>query len=285
MKSVLSRDDTRPSMESSVGEWRPRRFRTRPAGESVPCQEGAIADLCVPVADESNGAAPARGSASQRIARLFEQTCKGTQDPYKYFLCLRFALLNLVGFALLSAAYFQGLVGVVIKADSTYLSVLIFLVFLVGLGVCSHKVWQTSRELNSVREAGPRDGSSVARYLAPLMRRDAESRANLAGALRLRLSHRIAIVRHIGNTLVLLGLIGTVLGFIISLSGVDPERASDISTIAPMVSTLIRGMSTALYTTLVGSVLNVWLMANHQLLAGGTVKLMAALVERAEEHA
>jgi hypothetical protein len=52
-----------------------------------------------------------------------------------------------------------------------------------------------------------------------------------------------------------------------------------------MVSTLIEGMSTALFTTLVGAVLNVWLMVNYHLLAGGTVKLITALVELGEEHA
>ena len=46
-----------------------------------------------------------------------------------------------------------------------------------------------------------------------------------------------------------------------------------------MISTLISGMSTALYTTLVGSILNIWLMINHQLLAGGTVKLITAIQE------
>jgi hypothetical protein len=44
-------------------------------------------------------------------------------------------------------------------------------------------------------------------------------------------------------------------------------------------------MSTALYTTLVGSVLNIWLMINHGLLMGGTVKLAAAVIELGETHA
>ncbi len=52
-----------------------------------------------------------------------------------------------------------------------------------------------------------------------------------------------------------------------------------------MVSTLIEGMSTALYTTLVGAVLNLWLMANHRLLSSGTVHLITALVEFGERHA
>jgi biopolymer transport protein ExbB/TolQ len=83
---------------------------------------------------------------------------------------------------------------------------------------------------------------------------------------------------------VLLGLIGTVVGFIIALSGVDPQRASDVSAISPMVSTLIRGMSTALYTTLVGSVLNIWLMVDYRLLATGTVKLVTTVTELGERH-
>ena len=74
-------------------------------------------------------------------------------------------------------------------------------------------------------------------------------------------------IRYVGNLLVLLGLIGTVLGFIHALSGVDEKSATDVSAIAPMVARLVEGMGIALYTTLVGAVLNVWLMANHRLIS------------------
>jgi biopolymer transport protein ExbB/TolQ len=93
------------------------------------------------------------------------------------------------------------------------------------------------------------------------------------------------VVRNVAGSLVILGLIGTVIGFIIALSGVQPEQAADVKAITPMISTLISGMSTALYTTLVGSVLNIWLMINYHVLAGGTVKLITALFEFGEEHA
>jgi len=73
-----------------------------------------------------------------------------------------------------------------------------------------------------------------------------------------------------------------VVGFIISLSGVKPDVAADINSVGPMVSTLIVGMSVALYTTLVGAVLNIWLMANYQILSTGTTNLVAAIVERGE---
>ena len=46
-----------------------------------------------------------------------------------------------------------------------------------------------------------------------------------------------------------------VIGFIIALSGVTAEEAGDVSSVRPMVSTLISGMSVALYTTQVGALL------------------------------
>ncbi|MCG6876305.1 MAG: MotA/TolQ/ExbB proton channel family protein [Betaproteobacteria bacterium] len=258
------------------------------AGRAGGLPSAALDDLysrLAPPPAMNDGAPPEHQSLRGLVAWGWEKAREHTPDAHRYLLVLRFALLNLVGFALLGAAYAQGLVHNVIDADRTYLSVLIFLVFLGGLAICARKVWQTSCELNSLRARDAAVASPAMRHLAPLLGRTAESRGNLANAVRLRLSHRIAIVRNIANTLVLLGLIGTVLGFIIALSGVDPERVADIEAIAPMVSTLIRGMSTALYTTLVGAILNVWLTANHQLLASGTVKLIAAVVERAEDHA
>ncbi|MBX2879151.1 MAG: MotA/TolQ/ExbB proton channel family protein [Granulosicoccus sp.] len=196
-------------------------------------------------------------------------------------LLLRMALLNLLAFGLLAAAWWEGLVNTVLEADKTYLTVLIFLVFTVGLVISVWRAIQINREIDQFlpdtkQQSETDDGFMTQKHYA-------ESLGNGAiGALRMRLAHRIAAVRHIANVLVLLGLIGTVLGFIIALSGVNPETASDIEGIAPMVSTLIQGMSTALYTTLVGSILNVWLSANYQMLASGTVELMSRWMEWSE---
>jgi hypothetical protein len=52
-----------------------------------------------------------------------------------------------------------------------------------------------------------------------------------------------------------------------------------VNAISGMVGSLIEGMGIALYTTLVGSVLNLWLAANYQLLATGTANLAAALID------
>jgi len=204
---------------------------------------------------------------------------------YKYLLLLRFSLINMIGLGLLALAQVHGWLALAMSADRTRLVAVIGLVFLTGLAVCAYRIIQTSRELNRAKPFDPLAPSLAAEFLAKSRGRSGESRAILISMLRLKLTQRIAVVRHTANSLVLLGLIGTVIGFIIALSGVDPEKAGDFNAVTPMVSTLIEGMSTALFTTLVGAVLNVWLMVNYHLLAGGTVKLITALVELGEEHA
>ena len=243
-----------------------------------------------PIAESFEPLAPPRVASEtpddegrRQITWLLERLKPSQARPHHYLMLLRFALVNLIASALLAAAYLHGLVDRVLIADQTNLSVAIFLVFLGGLVICTWKILQASRELNQVKSLDPLTPSAVTRYLARLRGRSGNSRAIFATTLRLRLTQRIAVVRHIAGSLVLLGLIGTVLGFIIALSGVDPQRASDVKAIAPMISTLIAGMSTALYTTLVGAVLNVWLMVDYRLLASGTVKLITALVELGED--
>ncbi len=206
-------------------------------------------------------------------------------DTRRFLLVLQFAVVNLAAFALLGAAYLQGWVGAVVEADNTGLSVAIFAVCLGGLAVCARKIWAISCELNCVRNFDPCRRSWAATYLAEVTGRKSGSRAITGSALRVRMSSRITVVRHFANSLVLLGLIGTVLGFIIALSGVDPDAVSDIRAVTPMVTALIRGMSVALYTTLVGAVMNLWLMVNYHLLAAGATKLATDLIALGEANA
>jgi len=79
-------------------------------------------------------------------------------------------------------------------------------------------------------------------------------------------------------------LFRSVIGFIIALSGVEPESVSDPEHVATMVATLIQGMSVALYTTLLGAVLNVWLNINHRILSTGTVNLISQIVQFGEKR-
>lgn len=200
----------------------------------------------------------------------------------KYLLLLRFGLVNLVAFALLGAAWAQGLVAKVINADVTNMVVLICVVFLIGLILAGYRLWKVSKQLNAAYNFNPKERSRASDFLKKTKGKNATSRANIAQALRLKLFSRIVHIRYISNSLTVLGLIGTVLGFIIALSGVDPDVASNPSAISPMVAQLIEGMSVALYTTLVGSILSVWLGLIYQMLATGTSNLVSQIIELSE---
>ena len=202
----------------------------------------------------------------------------------KFLLLLRFGLINIVAFALLVAAWAQGLVAKVINSDVTNMVILISVVFIVGLILSGYRVWKVSKQLNAAYEFDPKQRSRAADFLRKSKGKDAGTRANLGQALRLKLFSRIIHIRYIASSLTILGLIGTVLGFIIALSGVDPEVASNPSAISPMVTQLIEGMSVALYTTLVGSILSVWLGLIYQMLATGTSNLVSKIIELAESN-
>ncbi len=210
---------------------------------------------------------------------------EGEAAAYRHLLVMRFAVINIVAFALLGAAWVKGWVQQVMSGDTTQLVMVIGVVFLAGFVECGRKIAQTGTELDQVKEPHRPQSRRVRAYLETVRGRDGHGRAIAGSALKLKLSARIAPIRHIASSLVFLGLIGTVIGFIIALSGVDANAVADVNAIGPMVSTLIGGMSVALYTTLVGAILNVWLMVNYRLLEGGTVRLLTALVELGERHA
>ncbi|WP_027133515.1 MotA/TolQ/ExbB proton channel family protein [Geminicoccus roseus] len=203
---------------------------------------------------------------------------------WRWMIAFRFLLINLVGLALVAAAWMAGLLDPIFATDSTHLVKLIVTVFVVGLVWAAQRAFMLARELNALDQPRPTPQTRVGDWLARIQGRDAAVRANLAGALKLKLAQRIATVRHVANVLVLLGLIGTVLGFIQALSGVQPDTVGDVAAIPGMVSRLLEGMSTALYTTLVGSALNIWLILNYRLLEAGSVHLLSRLVERGESN-
>jgi hypothetical protein len=233
--------------------------------------------------------ATARPADRESLARLIWAAYRAlaADDPiaYRYLLLLRFVLVNVLALALVGAAAGQGWVAQLLASEGSEFSLAIVAVFAVGLLWSAQRAVEVSQALNELKRY-ERDGTPpMPAYLRATVARDGQSRALLASTLKLRLVSRILPVKHIANSLVLLGLIGTVVGFIIALAGVNPDAAADIGAIGPMISTLIDGMAIALYTTLVGSLLHVWLMVNVRLLEGGTVKLLTATVELGERNA
>ena len=204
---------------------------------------------------------------------------------FNYLLLTRFIVLNVFFTSLVLAVYGQGSLDAMISARLVELTLIIVAVFLYGLAACGWKIWRLTLELNGLTEGNLPFNNPVFLYLDHVANSDSQSRALQAGSLRLELTDRIVNVRHIANALIFLGLIGTVIGFIIALSAVDPNAASDAENIAGVIATLIDGMSVALNTTLVGATLYLWLTVNYRILTSGTVTLIAEVIGLGERRA
>ena len=204
---------------------------------------------------------------------------------FRYLLLTRFIVINTFLGALVLAAFGQGWLDTMISARLAELTLIIVAVFLYGLAACGWKIWRLTVELNGLAMESLPDDNPLTRYLDHVEASDSQSRALQAGTLRLELTDRIVSVRHIANTLIFLGLIGTVIGFIIALSAVDPNIAAEAENVASVIATLIDGMSVALNTTLVGATLYLWLTVNYRVLTSGTVNLITEVVYTGERRA
>ena len=202
-----------------------------------------------------------------------------SQSARRYLLLFRFALTNGAIAAFVAVAILLGWLDAMFQTDSYHIVKLICLVFVIGLHQCGSRILQLSTELNDLARGMVAPGSRAAAYLRSLEDVDRDARGLIAASLKLKLATRLGGIRYLANVLVLLGLIGTVVGFIVALSGISPSTAGDVNSIGPMVSTLLEGMAIALYTTLAGSLLNIWLTLNYRLLEHGTVHYYAQLVE------
>ena len=179
----------------------------------------------------------------------------------KHLFIARFMLFNLACFTALLVVAYYGYVGSLIENDVYYLSSVIAAIVAVGLFHSFYRAWWLASVF---------DGRDACLS-------DPEEFINKARS-------RIAVVRQFAHASVFCGLIGTVIGFIVALSGVDPERAGDVSAVSDMVAMLIQGMGIALTTTLVGSVGGLWLDVNYAMLAGCASRIYGALLKRRNVH-
>jgi NADH:ubiquinone oxidoreductase subunit 2 (subunit N) len=129
----------------------------------------------------------------------------------------RFAVINLVGVALLAAAWAEDLLLKPYRADESGMSYLITVLFVVGLIAVSRKDWQT--------------------------------------------------VRWTGNTLVYLGMVGTVLGLIMTVSDLSVDKAQNFESFKAIIAAIYVGAGIALYTNLLACIGYLWLGTNAHLLA------------------
>jgi hypothetical protein len=145
----------------------------------------------------------------------------------------RFVLINIAAGALLFVAAVRGWVALIVENDPSRITLVIAALLAVGLGLCA---W---------------------RFVT--LRRVPQHESLYADKLAAWIDERIKTVRLLVELLPLLGLIGTVVGFVIAFLGFDLGALASADQAATVVGAVLRGVGVALYTTLVGALAGAWL--------------------------
>jgi hypothetical protein len=206
---------------------------------------------------------------------------------------------GLTFFAIILLWYF-GLIQRMISGDRTYLSSIIVVLYIASSLHCLWRILAISREGAAALKTGQRvvqDGSTAADGpgLVALHIRDLVVKAAKQGGRRLdqtlllrvladRLRGSNAFGAFASDTLMKLGLLGTIIGFIMMLApigGLDPENKAAVRSSMSLMSD---GMAVAMYTTLAGLAASILLKIQYSMLDSATSKIFAFAVDLTEVH-
>jgi hypothetical protein len=160
-------------------------------------------------------------------------------------LLYRFALLNGLAASIAIALWSTGHVLPVFETDQSRLTVAIAALFAIGWLWSWKEAVAMSRALNASKLDGVRPASEAVRDKA------------LA---------KTEWLASVSEWLVGMGLLGTVVGFSIALSGIDQGAISNANGAQSAVTALMQGMRVALNTTLLGASLALWHEVNIRML-------------------
>jgi hypothetical protein len=143
-----------------------------------------------------------------------------------------------------AAVRWNGYLAPVFQTDLSHVTFAIAALFVLGWLGMAKEIFIASRQLNLAKAAPQPAG-------------EAERDKDLA---------KVEWLASVSEWLVGLGLVGTVIGFIIALSSVDQSTLLQTSGAQSAVATLMAGMRTALNTTVLGASLALWHEVNQRML-------------------
>ncbi len=226
---------------------------------------------------------------------------------------LRWLLLNAVALFGFFAAWHFGLVQLMLQSDKSYISLVILVVYVAFTVHCFALTWQISDETNAARRVRQQveasngdlrvlDERVVARDGRPLelcklthhihnlmIKSRLQGHAKLDQTVLLHgftegLKNRQRLGWFVANGLFKLGLLGTIVGFILMLSPIGDIDAYDVETMKSALSTMGNGMAVALFTTLAGLIGGLLLTLQYYVLDEATMSLLALSTELTEVY-
>src|SRR5579871_6375238 len=231
--------------------------------------------------------------------------------PSDYLPLLRWLIftgVTLFGFVL---AWHFGLIRLMLASDPTHISAIICALYLIVSLHCLAQTITVSRELNSGHRAFALvtrgaaklsvdrgdvvvgDGVRLPRGHIASHLRNLVLKAGLQGHARLdqtlllrgladalRRPHQLGAFA--GDALMKLGLLGTIVGFILMLAPIAGLDAADRASVKGSMGLMSDGMAVAMYTTLTGLIGSILVQTQYYMLDAATARLFALATDLSE---
>ncbi len=183
----------------------------------------------------------------------------------------KWSITNLFWVALIAACWNQGWLSYIFTKDVTFISHGIAVGGIVVLILSFWKAFAISAQLKN---------HAIVRvsYLDRIEKFGECARADIREALKTNLMSQISFIEYVATSALAVGVLGTVVGLVMGFSTLDPSHVANIENAGPAVAQLLKGMSVAFHTTLVGGIINLWLRTNHYLLMQGQANLFSRIM-------
>src|SRR5579871_2317458 len=228
-----------------------------------------------------------------------------TEFPADHLPLLRWLIFTGVSVFAFVMAWHFGLVRMMVNGDKTYISILISILYVLSSLHCLLRTTAISRELDrahrvlalvskgvpQLKVEGPDvltpEGMKLPRGEVTGHIRNLILKAGLQGdehrldqTLLLRgladaLRGPNQLGSYAGDTLMKLGLLGTIIGFILMLAPIAGLDAADRASVKTSMGLMSDGMAVAMYTTLAGLISSILVQAQYYMLDEATQKLFA----------
>ena len=173
--------------------------------------------------------------------------------------------------------FYYGFISELFENDISFISPVILFIFAVStifvgyqvnlLQICINTLKISDDMLNIETSTKTKQQNYYIACIYELSEQTNESNlSNMYELLELRLSKYLRIVSFIVDLLIRLGLVGTVIGFILMLQSVTLIENFDIGLMQDLMKNMSTGMMVALYTTLTGLITAIVLMLQNKYL-------------------
>ncbi len=220
----------------------------------------------------------------------------------KFFLIWLFYINSVVGFILIT--YWMGMFQLGFQYDKSHLSFVILAWWIIAEAVIGTNIWNQTKEFKALENFKKQmvhiqnltdlvqlscyKNTIVAMHVSYILNRYKNSKnpvdqTQMASALERRLMNRSSFGWLAANLMVFLGLLGTVIGIVLTFwPFIDITTSLDVTKIQMHLSSIFSGVGAAFFPSIYSAVFCVFILISDRIFNNSTHKLLNDLTEFSE---